>query len=318
MTLPGAILIERRALRGTSRSLSALTISVDPPAVAPPAADARIVALLRRAREHGVTNFDVARARFPERAETLIATAFPVPDPELSVIVGRSIESLARERPPEDEPTSGETLTKALEASVKQSRRRLRGTPISILEWDTEAGDSFEGREDSERLGPTSGTDPDLLWAVRVPAGGTVLPRTDHTPALFSGEFSLLEQGLASLFERTDPNMGTGIIARDPFSDGRLDGSRFAAVGTPGGPEDRPVDLRRLHREFEPILRLRFLTEGRRRTLAQAAVRFVLGWPWVVTCVIPLPTPERFEEILGYGSAPAISDEELTRLGLVK
>jgi aryl-alcohol dehydrogenase-like predicted oxidoreductase len=86
----------------------------------------------------------------------------------------------------------------------------------------------------------------------------------------------------------------------------------------PVAPEARPADMRRLRREFEPVLRLGFLTEGGRRTLAQAALRFVLRWPWVVTCVIPLPPPERFEEILGFGSAPEISDEELARLGLVK
>jgi len=318
MALPSIVPIERRALRGTARSLSALTISVDPPAVAPPAADARTVALLRRARERGVTSFDVARARFPERAETLVATAFPVPDPELSLVVGRSVESLAREPAPGAGPTSRETLTGALDASLEQTRRRIGTIPISIVEWDPGGGDPPEGSKNPGTPLSTPGTHPGPLWALRLPADATALPRTHHVPALYAGEFSLLEHGCAPLFEGADPERGTGLISRDPFSDGRLDGSRFAAVGMPVGPEGRPADLRRLHREFEPVLRLGFLTEGGRRTLAQAALRFVLRCPWVITCVIPLPPPERFEEILGYGSAPAISDEELTRLGLVK
>ena len=152
MALPNIVPIERRALRGTARSLSALTISVDPPAVAPPAADARTVALLRRARERGVTSFDVARARFPERAETLVATAFPVPDPELSLVVGRSVESLAREPAPGAGPTSRETLTGALDASLEQTRRRIGTIPISIVEWDPGGGDPPEGSKIRGRL----------------------------------------------------------------------------------------------------------------------------------------------------------------------
>lgn len=318
MTLPRPVPVERRALRGTARTFSAVTISMDPPAVAPPAADARTVALLRRARERGVTSFDAASARFPERAETLIATAFPLPDPELSVIVGRSIESLARELAPGEKRSSEGTLVRALRTSLEQSRRRLGAIPIAILEWDAPGHERSSATQDLETPIVTEGSDLDFLWAVRLPSAASELPRAHYHPALFAAGFSLLEHGPASLFERTAAEGGPALIARDPFSNGRLDGSRFASVGIPGGPEDRPVDVGRLQREFEPVLRLRFLTEGRRRTLAQAALRFVLRWPWVVTCVIPLPPPERFEEILGYGSTPTISDEELTRLGLVK
>jgi hypothetical protein len=38
----------------------------------------------------------------------------------------------------------------------------------------------------------------------------------------------------------------------------------------------------------------------------------------VATAVIPLPSPERLEEILGFGGTPPLSDDELARLSLVK
>ena len=311
--------IGRRGVPGTSRTLSAVTISVDPPPVAPPAADARTVALLRRARERGVTTFDVAGARFPLRAERLIATAFPSPDPELGVIVGRSIESLAEERGPDDDRGWGGSLAIALASSLDQSRRRLAPVPVAIVEWSPGAEGSTTGPEvPGERPRIEGETKPEPLWAIRLSSRTTTLPRDPHPPALFVGEFSLLDDGVAPLFDSPGAVPGASLVARNPFGDGRLDGSRFAAVSTPGAPGQGPVDVRHLHEEFDPILRLGFLTAGRRRTLAQAALWFVLRWPWVVTCVIPLPPPERFEEVLGFAASPPLVDDELDRLNRVK
>jgi aryl-alcohol dehydrogenase-like predicted oxidoreductase len=317
MTSPQPPPIERRAVKGTARSLSVLSISVDPPAVAPPAADARTVALLRRSRERGVTTFDVAGARFPERAERLIASAFPTADPKLEVIVGRSIESLRAAPGSDREHTPDATILSALNDSLEQSRRRLAPAPVSILEWTSESGDRSDGAGGGAAPSLTGVNAPGLLWVVRLPPAASGLPSTTSRPPLFAGSLSILENKVALLFERPERDPAAGLIARDPFANGRLDGSRFPAGGMPGGPGERPLDLRQLHHEFDPILRLGFLTEGRRRTLAQAALRFVLGWPWVVTSVVPLPSPERFDEILGYGSTPPLSEGELTRLGFM-
>lgn len=307
-----------RRLPGASLSLSALTIALDPPAVAPAAADAQAVALLRRARERGVTTFDVARARFPPRAERLIASAFSRPDPELAVIVGRSVESLATERGVADRTAPGDSVGDALETSLGQSRRRLYPAPVSIVEWDPDAGENSRSSAPPSMPTLPEGKAPGPCWAIRLAPSETRLPESPCSPELFVGELSLLDEGVASLFDSRAPGTPASLIARNPFSDGRLDGSRFAAASMPGTPGEGPVDVRRLHEEFDPVLRLGFLTEGHRRTLAQAALRFVLGWPWVVTCVIPLPPPERFDEILGFATCPPLSDDELSRLARLK
>jgi len=319
MTNPPPPRIARRTVPGTPVTLSVVSVSLDPPAVAPPAADARSVALLRRAREVGVTTFDVARARFPARAERLIATAFPSSDPDLVVIVGRSIESLAAERGPTDEPGHGGSLAEALQSSLEQSRRRLAPVPLSVLEWDMGNGGGTTGGDAHPwaLLVPDTYRPP-LIRALRVRPELSALPTLPDSAQLYSGEFSLLDEGVAPLFDSGPPRPEAGLIAHNPFGDGRLDGTRFAARSVPGEPGQGPVDVRRLHAEFDPVLRLGFLTEDRRRTLAQAALHFVLRWPWVATCVIPLPAPERFDEILGYGSTPPLTDEELTRLSRVK
>jgi hypothetical protein len=171
MADPRASRVEQRRLAGVSRTFSALTISVDPPSVAPPAADARMVALLRRARDRGVTMFDVASARFPARAEKLIANAFPSPDPELGAIVGRSIESLARGHGRVEDPSSLGSLDAALSASLSQSRGRLAPVTVCFVEWDPGAGASAMSLSDLPTTPLTEG-DPaqGLTWAINLSA----------------------------------------------------------------------------------------------------------------------------------------------------
>jgi len=318
MSSPPGPTVENRRLPRTERRFSAVSISVDPPAVAPPSADARAAALLRRAREHGVTTFDVADARFPERAERLIATAFPIPDPDLAVIVGRSVESLASERTRQGDSSPPQDLDTALAESLERSRRRLAPVALSVIEWHPGPGGGAEDAPGSAALPGTTTGPGELVWSVRLPTPVSVLPKFERSPALFTSELSLLDLGLVSVFEPTDDQVEARVVARNPFADGRLDGSRFATTAMLAGPGAGPVDLRRLRAEFDPVLALGFLTKDRRRTLAQAALHFVLRWPWVATAVIPLPSPERFEEILGFGGTPPLSDDELARLSLVK
>lgn len=310
--------LERRGIPGSSLSLSVVAISVEPPAVAPPSADARALALLRRARSRGVTTFDIARARFTSRAERMIANAFPAPDPEIAVIVGRSMDSLAAERGASGESGPNVSVAEALTASLEESRRRLAPNPVSVVEWDPTPGSGSKGSDLYPALPHSEGARPPQLFALRLAPTATSLPPGMSPPALFVGDLSLLEDGAGPLFDSVGPDSPARLIARDPFSQGRLDGTRFAAAATPPGPAVGPVDVRRLHEEFDPVLRLGFLTEHHRRTLAQAALRFTASWPFVATCVIPLPTPERFEEVLNFESTPPLSEEELEHVRRVK
>lgn len=306
--------LERLKVGGFARPFSRITLSVDPPAVAPPASDARWVALLRRARDRGVTTFDVAEARFPERAERLVATAFPTPDPEVGAIVGRSVVSLLEER---REPRGGATdLSSTIRTSLEHSRRRLAPVMISVVEWVPEPEGGTGDPADTPQLRLTDTEGEGVAWAVRIHRGSVGLPALGY--GLFAGELSLLDRRLASLLDERAETSATHLIARNPFRDGRLDGSRFAASSTPNSPGEGPIDMRSLQREFDPVLRLGFLTAGHRRTLAQAALRFVLGQPWVATAVIPLPPPERFDEILGFESTPPLTEGELARLDQMK
>ena len=313
--IPG---IAPRSMPASLGNLSAVTILVDPSPAAAPAADARAVALLRRAHQLGVTSLDVAAARNPERGERLLAKAFPEPDPTVVVIIGRSADSLSRERGQELAPTPSGSLADTLEKSIDQSRRRLAPVPIGVVEWETGPDEEHPALPRLEEgRGPSAGV-PGPLWMLRLSSADQPLPALDREVNLFSGPFSILDSGLGSLFEAGGSSSKAFLIARDPFSEGRLDGSRFAARTALSGPASPPVDVRRLHQEFDPVLQLRFLTAAHRRTLAQAALQFVLHWSWVASTVVPLPEPERFEEVLGFSSAPPLSEDELEQIQRLK
>ena len=306
--------MEQRVVPGSSVRFSALTVTVDPPSVAPPSLDARVVAGLQRCRARGVVTFDVGDARFPERAERLIAAAFPSPGPEVGVIVARSVESLAGERRAGVNPSDPVQLEAAIEESLGGSRRRLGSVPVKVVEWRSSATElSFpEGGRDTPPIPRLS--DPATILALRLSTGGRPPSGASQPKVLFSGELSLLDHSLESILEQMAARHPIAFLARNPLAEGRLDGTRFSHSTALSGPGDGPIDLRRLRREFDPVVRLGFLTAGHRRTLAQAALRFVLIRPWVVSAVVPLPAPERMDELLGFEASPPLDREELERV----
>lgn len=318
MTLASSREIGRRPIPGSRYSTSAIVVTVDPPLVAPPASDARTIALLQRARERGVTTFDVAGARHPERAERLIARAFSSTESDVGVIVRRSVESLAREAAQLESEFAVGDLPAASRRSLEESAKRLAPVPIVLVEWETDNDALGEGASRPDQSPPRGQTSDGPAWATRIDPSTVTLPSVPGRSTLFTGDFSLLEDRLVHVFEDPSRTPQARLLARDPFAGGRLDGTRFAATTALGGPSAGPVDVRRLHAEFDPVVRLGFLTEHRRRTLAQAALQFVLGRPWVVATCIPLPEPERFEEILGWDTAPPLDSEDRRRLGFVK
>ena len=297
---------------------SELTVLIDPPLNSPPSADARTVTLLQRARSAGVASFDIAGARFPRRAERLLSRAFPSPDEATCVIVGRSVESLAREHSATGEARRPTDLESAVQESLGESRRRLGAIPIAVVEWEPEDNDP-DAKQPPELPTLSGKDDPNApIVARRLTAPVTSFPGPEEGPTLLAAPFSILETDLIASFETGPDRTLPSLIARDPFAQGRLDGSRFEEQARLHGPSAGPVDLRRLHEEFDPVVRLGFLTEGQSRTLAQAALQFVLRWPWVLTTVVPLPSPERFEELFGYRHRPPLSDDDLRRVATMK
>lgn len=302
----------RRTLLGTSRAVSAIGISIDPGAVAGPTTDDALIAQLRKARRHGITFFDVAAARFRSRAERLIAAAFPDPDPEITVLVGDPREDLGG-RP--DRFGGGGPLGPS-EPAFRALRSRL-GEKVSVI---------VEVAPAQREAGPTAARLAELdalAQAGAIVGWSRSVPRREAEPfpALeggeakwLSAELSMLEPSPVEELASRARRVPTSVFVRDPFGQGRLDGTRFAADLSRARAPAPPVDVRTLRADFAPVLRLGFLTANHRRTLAQAAVQYFLSKEWVAVVIVPMPRPERFLEVLAAPDAPPLTDEELARI----
>jgi aryl-alcohol dehydrogenase-like predicted oxidoreductase len=302
--------IPRRAPPG-GLALSLLGMTVVPAPVPGASGDLAVLQRLRRARAAGVTTFDVAGSAEPARAERLLGQAFPEPDPDLVVIVGRRLEDLVRrdDRDRKD-PLGGDGARDRLLRSLEDSRHRLSPLAIRLVEW---TGEVPEDLSSNDALG-ADGSAPRFVHRI----GSGAPPPSSQEPSRgaqwFSGPLSLLDAARAGPLEALARERPVAFLARDVMAGGRLDGTHGTTSMVDRGPGAEPPRLRDLEVEFAPVLRLAYLTERRTRTLGQAAVQFATHWPWVASALVPLPTADRLDEILGSFTADPLSEAELAQV----
>jgi aryl-alcohol dehydrogenase-like predicted oxidoreductase len=114
------------------------------------------------------------------------------------------------------------------------------------------------------------------------------------------------------LFPRAK-NQNIGIIAREPLANGFLTGrQRLDAQYEPGDIRASWPSNYRAHK-ISLAESLRFL-EQPGRTLAQAALRFVLDEPAVSTAIVGIKTPEQARENLAASDLPELNQAEQNRI----
>ncbi|HLM92098.1 MAG TPA: hypothetical protein VK424_08685 [Thermoplasmata archaeon] len=263
---------------------------------------------LRRAREAGVTTFDVAGSTHPAHARWLLAEAFPEPDPQLVVILNATAdmeEPLA--------PSSAPLPTTLSRTVPAEPRRSPAPFPANSTIVEVEADQARSTRRDSDSIRTARTEGPTARRALRLAPDSERLPDAPGI-SLYSGPLSLLEFRLGQLVEGARRPAPLGFLARDPFSGGRLDGTRFSGNWLERGPAATPASLRSLAADFEPVLRLGFLTAERTRTLAQAALQYAGYRPWVMSVLAPLPSSDRLGELLSAFARPALTATEVARI----
>ena len=298
--------IAPRRPQGADYTLSELTLHVGPVLGGPPGAAALAAPWLRRARSLGVTTFDLSDAAFPSLAEERFAEVFPEPDPALTIVL--PVASLAPPAGPEGRRSTVSSASTDLGQALRRSRARLGPPRRLIVEWSSD-GDQASGR----------GSPPSALRALR-DAGELLdiavrLSRSVESippgAGLCSGPLSLLDSRLVRVVANSPSPETISMLARDVFAGGALDGSIWSGPRPGVGGVAPPPTVAQLHERLDPVLALAPLALPRQRTLAQAALGFVLRWPWVASAVVPLPPPERFGAILESGRGPALTEEEV-------
>jgi hypothetical protein len=122
----------------------------------------------------------------------------------------------------------------------------------------------------------------------------------------------LLEARRVRALVETVREVGGDVLLTNPHADGRLDG-RWLSEGTLStGGTPHPLGFAELQRAYAPLLPLGFLTEGHRRTLAQAAVAFVQAVGAVPS--VRVRDLRQLDELADAGRFPPLSAEEMARI----
>jgi aryl-alcohol dehydrogenase-like predicted oxidoreductase len=276
--------------------------------------------LLQRALDLGITFFETGDAYGQGANEELVGRVLaPHRDEiQLSTKFGYVLDSGRREHSEGERPQcwDGDFVRAALEASL----RRLRTDRVDLYQLHNprmdaiDSDDCFATLEDLRAegkirsygvaLGPAIGWREEGLRAV-----------AERDIASVQTVYNVLEQEPGRDLMAAAAERGVGVMARVPTSSGLLDDT--LTPDTEFGPGDhrrhRPREW--LTEGLQKIDRIRFLCGPESgRTMAQAALRFILAQPQM-TVVIPTITNER--ELLEYAGAagvPELSADELSRV----
>ena len=275
--------------------------------------------LLLRALELGITFFDtgdaygrganeelVGRVLAPDRDRIQLATKFGY-----EIGAGRRDHSEG-ERPQRWDPAF---VRERLEASL----RRLGTDRVDLYQLHNprmEAIDSDETFGALEQLKAEG-----KLRHYGVALGPAIGWRDEGLRALGTREvasvqtvYNLLEQEPGRELIAAAERAGAGVMARVPTSSGLLDDILTPETTFPEGDHRRHRPREWLVEGLQKIERIRFLCQnGAERTMAQAALRFILDSG--ATTVIPTITSEaELLEYAGAADAPELSGEELARV----
>ncbi len=307
----------RRRTPDDSVAFSALALVPEPPTAATPAAIARTAEILVQCRARGVTTFDVAGARDPGVAALCLARAFGKQRAGVIAIVPATRGRALGARYPKGSfpPALAVGPRDALPSAAGRATvdELLVGFP-RVLEFGGARGPaSFESELTVSR---DLRSEPDVIdVSVRCTTVDEVRRALEVRPRpLVAGELSLLDPASARFPEGVPDAPGAWFVARNVFANGRLDGTAWPG-STRAGPAMRPPEsVRDLAGEYEPVLRFGFLTRERTRTLAQAALGYVLGRPWVLLASARLPPVDRLDELLGFSRATPLEPGDVRRI----
>jgi aryl-alcohol dehydrogenase-like predicted oxidoreductase len=276
--------------------------------------------LLNEALELGITFFETGDAYGQGVNEELVGRVLrPHRDRiQLSTKFGYVIAEGRREHSEGERPQQwdGPFVREALEASLRRlgtdriDLYQLHNPRMDAIDADDcfatleELRDEGKIREYGVALGPAIGWREEGLRAIATRGIASV-----------QTVYNLLEQDPGRDLMAAGAEHGVGVMARVPTSSGLLDDN--LSPETTFGPGDhrrhRPREW--LVEGLQKIDRIRFLCEpGTGRTMAQAALRFILAQPQMSVVIPTITNQDELREYAGAGAAPELTDDELARV----
>jgi aryl-alcohol dehydrogenase-like predicted oxidoreductase len=281
--------------------------------------DERSVRILRSAFEKGINYFDTADTYGAGLGETLLADAFGGMRDRvvISTKIGYDFYNHTARRGQQERPQnwSGDFIRFALEQSLKRLDTdyidflQLHNTKMDAIENDAlfELMEEFkrEGRIRSYgvALGPKIGWLDEGVKAMR-----------ERDLAGVQMIYNLLEQDPGRTLIEAARETGTSLIVRVPHSSGMLEGKYTEDTTFAKNDHRRHRPKEWLLEGLKKVEQLGFLTESGERTLGQAALKFVLASPEIVSTLPNIYDEEQLEEFAAAPDAPDLGPEELSRI----
>jgi aryl-alcohol dehydrogenase-like predicted oxidoreductase len=279
--------------------------------------DREAAALLRDALDRGITLYDTADSYGNGRGETILAEAFVGRRDEVvySTKVGYDWYSHTGPRGQRELPHDWSPAF--VRRSCERSLERLATDRIDVYQLHNPRMDGI----DSDELFATL---EDLVAEGKVRTYGVSLGpkigwRDEGLAALATRPITsltmihnVLEQDPGGDLLAGAREAGTGVFVRVPHSSGMLEGKYTTETTFP--PSDHRSHRPRswLLEGLQKIERLSFLTEG--RTLGQAALKWLLAEPLVMTTLPNIYSAEQLDEFAAAPDLPDLSDEDLARV----
>ena len=207
-----------------------------------------------------------------------------------------------------------------IRAALEQSLRRLRTDRVDLYQLHNPRGEAIDSdecfaileelrtegkiRHYGVALGPAIGWREEGLRAIRT-----------REIASVQTVYNLLEQDPGRDLMAAAAEEGVGVMARVPTSSGLLDDN--LTLETTFGPGDH-----RRHRPREWLVdglqkidRIRFLCGPQTgRTMAQAALRFILAQPQMTVVIPTITNQTELREYAGAADVPDLTEDELSRV----
>ncbi len=281
--------------------------------------ETRSVGLLRRAFERGINYFDTADTYGSGLGETLLADAFGGMRDEvvISTKIGYDFYNHTARRGQQERPQvwSEEFITFALEQSLGRLGTdyidflQLHNTKMDAIENDRlfELMEEFRERGKIRAYGVALG--PKIGWLEE-----GVRAMHERNIAGLQMIYNLLEQDPGRGLIEAARETGTSLIVRVPHSSGMLEGKYDENTTFAKNDHRRHRPKEWLLDGLKKVDQLDFLTESGERTLGQAALKFVLATPEIVSTLPNIYDEEQLAEFAAAPDTPDLTPEELSRV----
>ncbi len=277
--------------------------------------------LLELAIEHGITFFDTGDAYGQGANEKLVGRVLARhrDDVRISTKFGYDLEAARQQHSEGERPQrwDGPFVKQALEESLSRlgtdrvDLYQLHNPRLDAIRTDEcfaaleELKAEGKLREYGVALGPAIGWKDEGLEAIE--RRGIASVQT---------VYNLLEQVPGAELMEAAAEHGVGVMARVPTSSGLLDDNLTPETTFSGSDHRRHRKHEWLVEGLQKIETLRFLCEeGTGRTMAQAALRFILAQPQIATVIPTITSEAELLEYAGAAEVPELSAEEIAQVG---